>query len=546
MLKTVKRVNPVPEQKVIGFKEAFSIGVGGMIGGGIFAVLGLSVELSRGAAPLAFLLAGLIALTTAYSYARLSARYPSRGGTIEYLVRAFSPGVLSGGLNILLLMSYTVMIALYAYAFGSYASAVLGENPIVKHAMITAVIAIFVVVNAYGAVVSGKTEDLLVGFKLAVLFLVAGLGLMFVKWQRLAPSNWPDGITIVAGGMIIFLAYEGFELIANTAQDVENPSILPKVFFSAVAVVIFVYFMIALVTVGTLPFAEIVKERDYALAAVAEPVLGSSGFWLITLAALASTSSAINATLYGTARVSYMVAKYGQLPETLERRVWKQAYEGLVIVGILSAILANTASLESISIAGSGGFLIIFLSVNLAAYRLREMTGANPVITLSGITMTFLALSILVYRMATSSPQNLVILVLLVAGSFLTEALYRAATGRRLEKYVDSKLGRWEESIRNWDSWVNRAISRIAEKFGDAEIYLVGSVARGEAHRACDVDLLVVTSSVPEESEKRKLEREIKEELGRPHPLHIHFTSSDERDKALEKAGKCIKLRDPK
>lgn len=530
------------EQKKLGFREAFSIGVGGMIGGGIFAVLGLSVELSKGAAPLAFLLAGLVALTTAYSYARLSVRYPSRGGTIEYLVRAFGSGILSGGLNILLLSSYTVMIALYAYAFGSYASAMMAESIVIRHLLITAVIAVFVGVNAYGAVVSGKAEDLLVGFKLAVLLLVAGLGLMFVNWQRLAPSTWPDGITIVAGGMIIFLAYEGFELIANTAQDVENPSILPKAFFSAVVVVIFVYFMIALVTVGTLPFAEIVRERDYALAAVAKPVLGKSGFWLITLAALASTSSAINATLYGTARASYMVAKYGQLPEAMERRVWKQAYEGLILVGILSAILANTASLESISIAGSGGFLLIFLSVNLAAYRLREETGAKPAIVISGIILTFLALSILMYRMFVSSPQNLKVLAALVAGSFLTEVIYRSATGRRLERYIDSGLKRWEESIRNWETWVGKVANRIAEKFEDAEIYLVGSVGRGEIRKACDVDLLVITSNVPEKEERKKIEGKIMEELGKPHPLHIHFVSSEERDLALARAGKCRRI----
>ena len=97
-----------------------------MIGGGIFAVLGLSLELSGGGAPVAFLIAGLVALLTSYSYAKLSVRYPSEGGTVEYLVRAYGPGLLAGGLNMLLLASYVVMIALYAYAFGSYGAAMIG------------------------------------------------------------------------------------------------------------------------------------------------------------------------------------------------------------------------------------------------------------------------------------------------------------------------------------------------------------------------------------------------------------------------------------
>ncbi|WP_048093644.1 amino acid permease [Geoglobus acetivorans] len=526
----------------IGFREAFSIGVGGMIGGGIFAVLGLSVELSRGAAPLAFLLAGIVALTTAYSYAKLSVRYPSRGGTIEYLVKAYGTGVLSGGLNVLLLSSYVVMISLYAYAFGSYASSIFSESVVLKHIFITAVIAAFVLINAYGAVVSGEAEDLLVGFKLAVLLLVAGSGLMFMDWQRLSPAEWPDGITVVAGGMIIFLAYEGFELIANTAQDVENPKILPKVFFSAVLVVIFVYFMIALVTVGTLPLETIVRERDYALSAVAEPALGSLGFWLVTFAALASTGSAINATLYGTARASYMVAKYGQLPEAMERKVWKEAFEGLILVGLLSAVLANTASLESISIAGSGGFLIIFLAVNLAAYRLRRETGAHPAIAIAGVLLTSVALAVLLYRMAAYSPQNLEVLAALIAGSFMIEAGYRSVTGRTLGHYVDVLFKRWEENIRNWESWIDRAVGGIVQKFEDAEVYLVGSVARGELHRACDVDLLVITSRVPDAEERRRIEEDVRKELSRQHPLHIHFVSAEEKEEALRRAGKCRRM----
>lgn len=81
----------------IGYREAVSIGVGGMVGGGIFAVLGLAVQLARGGTPVAFAIAGLVALLTAYSYARLSVAYPSQGGTVSFLVRAFGTGIFSGG-----------------------------------------------------------------------------------------------------------------------------------------------------------------------------------------------------------------------------------------------------------------------------------------------------------------------------------------------------------------------------------------------------------------------------------------------------------------
>ncbi len=523
----------------IGFWEAFSIGVGGMIGGGIFAVLGLSVQLSHGGAPIAFLLAGLIALTTAYSYAKLSRRYPSEGGTIEFLVRAFGTGVLSGGLNVMLLASYVVMISLYSYAFGSYGASLIGSNPLLKHVFITLVIVVFTVVNALGAVVSGRAEDALVGFKLAVLILVVGAGMLFVDWGRLAPSNWPGPVSLIAGGMIIFLAYEGFELIANAGQDVEDPDVLPKAFYAAVLVVITVYVLVAIVTVGNLPYDVILRARDYALAMAAKPSLGQVGFVLVAAAALASTSSAINATLYGTARASYMVAKYGQLPKAVEKPLWKQAYEGLIMISLASLILANTADLEEISAAGSGGFLLIFLTVNLAALRLRKEAKANPVITGIGAVATAAALAILTYRMITIAPEKLVVFIVILIASFIIEYAYRKATGREIAEYVDHRLRQREENIKHWFEWVPKLIHHIKQEFRDAEVYLVGSIVRGEEHAAHDVDILVITENPPKTPEEEKeVEARIKERAGLTpqHPADIHFTHKHRKEESLKKA----------
>ena len=526
-------------RRKIGFWEAFSIGVGGMIGGGIFAVLGLSIQLSKSAAPIAFLLAGLIALATAYSYARLSVRYPSEGGTIEFIVRAYGTGLLSGTLNVLLLASYIVMISLYAYAFGSYSANMLAlDTTVAKHLMITLVIVVFTAINALGAVISGKTEDLLVAFKLAILLIVAGAGMAFVDVTRLSPSNWADPISVGAGGMIIFLAYEGFELIANTGNDVEDPSILPKAFYAAVLLVIAVYVMIAVVTVGNLPYDVIIKARDYALAVAAKPSLGEAGFWLITFAALASTSSAINATLYGTARASYMVAKYGQLPEAVEKPLWKQAYEGLLIISIISLILANTASLESISIAGSGGFLLIFLFVNIAALKLRDRVKLNPTIPAIGTVLTFTALVILIYRMVETDARDLMIFASLIVASFLIEASYRAITGRKIEEYLDVRLRKREENLKNWHKWIDGVISSIVDAFEDAEVYLVGSIARGDIKKAHDVDLLVLTNNPPAKDMEKHIARELKQKakLTPHHSVDIHFADKQRKNEALRRA----------
>lgn len=527
-------------RKKIGFWEAFSIGVGGMIGGGIFAVLGLSIQLSKSAAPIAFLSAGLIALTTAYSYAKLSVRYPSKGGTIEFLTRAFGTGLLSGSLNVLLLASYIVMISLYAYAFGSYGANVLGfMSPVMaKHLLTTLVIALFTAINALGAIISGKTEDILVAFKLIILGIVIGVGMAFVNIVNLSPANWANPLSVIAGGMIIFLAYEGFELIANTGGDVEDPSILPKAFYTAILLVIAVYVMIALVTVGNLPYATIIKARDYALAAAAEPFLGRAGFLLVTFAAIASTSSAINATLYGTARASYMVAKYGQLPEVVEKPLWKQAYEGLIIISLLSLLFANTASLESISTAGSGGFLLIFFSVNIAALKLRDRVKVKSMIPAAGATLTLTALIILVYRMAETDVRNLMVFACLIVASLLIEAAYRAITGRKIEEYLDIRLRRREENLKNWQRWIDSIVNSIVDAFVDAEVYLIGSIARGDIKKANDVDLLVLTTNPPLRDRRISITKELKQKakLTPQHSVDIHFANKQRKKEALRQA----------
>ncbi len=514
-----------------------------MIGGGIFAVLGLSLQLSDGAAPLAFALAGLIALLSSYSYAKLSSRYPSEGGTIEFLVQAYGDGLLSGGLNIMLLASYIVMIALYAHAFASYgASLVQSYYHLAYIALAIFVVSSLTIVNMLGAKTSGRVELALVSFKLGVLLFVSMVALGLVDWQRLSPSHYPPVTSIIAGGMIIFLAYEGFELVANAAMDVENTSVLRRALYSSVVVVILVYILIAIVAAGGLSPQEVQQARDYALAILVKPVLGMAGFALVVAAALASTGSAINATLYGTARMSYMVAKYGQAPRVLGKKVWRNAYEGLIIISILSLALALGASLEAISAAGSGGFMIIFSMVNLAAYRLRRQTGANPTITLTGTILAVAALTILILRMLQTAPDQLIVFAVLLIGSFALEYAYRRITGRRLPRYIDPRLEEREKLLHEYDRLLPRIAKIIKSLAKDAEVYLIGSHARGEYWKANDIDILVATDKELPRHRREVLQKLIETELKLPrhHPIHLHYTTKDAKQEYLKKGHKKI------
>ncbi len=272
----------------------------------------------------------------------------------------------------------------------------------------------------------GKAEMYIVAIKIALLLFFIAVGFQGVDTHRLAMSNWSPTLSLISGGMIIFVAYEGFELIANTAQDVKNMKVtLPRAFFASVVFVIILYILVAIVSVGNLPVAQIVKAKDYALAAAAKPFLGSAGFTLIAIAALLSTFSAINATLYGSARLSYVIAKEGELPEFLEDKVWNKPLEGLIITSILALLLANLGDLSSISMMGSAGFLIIFATVNAANYKKFDETNSHRWIPALGFLLCSVALIALIWQTIMTNPSHIWVLIGMLLLSFGIEFIYQ-------------------------------------------------------------------------------------------------------------------------
>ena len=423
------------EKEGLGYWEVMSIGIGGMVGGGSFAVLGLSVTLTGGGAPLAFLIAGVVALVTSFSYARLSVSYPSQGGTVAFLDQAFGPGLMTGTANILLWISYIVMLSIYSYAFGSYGASFFPSDsqPFWKHVLITASVLGITGLNLLNARLIGEAEDWIVLLKLLILSVFIGVGIWGIDTGKLAPATWSSPLHLIAGGMIIFLAYEGFELIANTAKDVRDaPRTLPRAFYSCVGFVILLYVLVAIVTVGSLPVDKIVDAQDYALAEAARPSLGQTGFVLIAIAAMLSTASAINATTYGAARLSYIIAKDGELPEALEKKIWGKPAEGLLITSGATVLIANLVNLSSLSMMGSAGFLVIFAAVNAANLVLTTDSGWNRMLSVAGIALCLGALGALVWQTAISSPGELWFLLAMVAAAFLIEATYRSVRGRTI------------------------------------------------------------------------------------------------------------------
>jgi amino acid transporter len=413
--------------KGLGLAALVSIGIGGMVGGGIFAVLGLTVQVAGAGAYLSFLVGGTVAALTGLSYARLSVVLRSRGGSAAFLDRAFGRRI-AGPLNLLLWLSYFVMLALYSVAFGAYLAALLGLDPngVWRRILGSAVIVGFAAFNLLGARAVGRAESVLVYFKVAVLLVFVVGGLFVVDTARIAPSELPSPGAIVYAGALIFLAYEGFELIANASEDARDPQqTLPRAYLIAIASVIVLYLLVALVAVGNLAPEAIASERDYVLAAAARPFLGAAGFKLIAVAAVVSTASAINATLYGTAKFTYLMARHGELPRQLAEPIWDRPIGGLLATTLGTLLIINTVDIQGISLMGSAGFLIVFAAVNLAAVRLVADTFVRVALALAGTVACAGCLAALIAYTTTHDPAQLGVLGGLLAAAAIGEGIVR-------------------------------------------------------------------------------------------------------------------------
>ena len=410
----------------IGLLSAISIGIGGMVGGGIFAVLGEAVSLAHGATPVAFLVAGIIAILTAYSYAKLSVKHQSRGGTVYFVDMAFGHNILSGSINFMLWLSYIVTISLYAVAFASYGVTFFdNKTDFISHTLICVAIIIPAIINIISASFVGKSESIIVAIKIILLIIIIVSGASYVDISKFDPSEYESSLSIISAGMIIFVAYEGFELIANASQNIKNPTVnLPRAYYYSVGIVIVLYILIAMVTVGTVDENSLLEAKDYALAIAAKPALGDIGFTLVAIAALLSTFSAINATIFGNARLGYIIAKDGMLPRLFEYSKGDIPIMGVALTVICSLLLANSIDLDEIAIIASAGFLLIFFIVNISAFRLREEIEANIVIVSLSSLLTLTALIILLIQTYSTNPKAIMIFLFFIISSYLFELFY--------------------------------------------------------------------------------------------------------------------------
>jgi amino acid transporter len=208
--------------------------------------------------------------------------------------------------------------------------------------------------------------------------------------------------------------------------------LLPKALYLSVIVVILIYIAVSVAVIGNLNVSAILAAKDYALAEAAKPFLGDFGFRLIAIGALFSTASAINATLFGAANVSYMIARDGELPRVFSWKLRKDASGGLFITAGLVILFILFFDLSGIAMMGSGAFLLIYACVHAAHLRVADETGGNKWIVVLAMVTCLVMLAVLCVYIYENSKPALITMIALIPACLIAEWAYRKSTGRTI------------------------------------------------------------------------------------------------------------------
>jgi len=419
-------------------RGAAFLGVGSMVGAGIFALLGEAGAVAGSAVWISFLIAGTVAALQGYAVAKLGATYPSSGGIVTFLIEGFGRGHVAAVTSWLLYFAAIIVTAMVSVSFGSYGSALFFDDSVTWSKVLTvAVVLLVAVVNIAGAKFIDRVQSLIVMVLLTVFAVFIVVTLFQLDPELLAPDTYPPTTDIVSSVALTFFAYLGFTVISFTGDDLPDPSRnLPRAMYLALGITTVLYVLIALGVFGTLTVDEVVANGETALAEAAKPALGQAGFAMMALAALLATSSSVNANIYAAAGSTAKLAETGTFPPVFGQAARVGGTRGLVISVILVLLLAALVDLTAIASLGSAVALAIFLVVSVAAFKLRRETGSRTSILVAAIVLTVVVLLVFAVQTLRNEPETfaaiLGILVLAVGLDLVWARLRnrRTAAGR--------------------------------------------------------------------------------------------------------------------
>ncbi len=410
---------PGTRQRTLGVRQAAFIGVGSMVGAGIFSLLGAAGDVAGAAVWLSFLVAGVVAGLQGYSFSKLGASFPSAGGLLEYVRRGYGDGHFTGIIAWLILATNAIVTGMVAISFGSYASGAWteGDTAWIK-VFAVLLIVVMAALNILGSQAVARVQTVVVVVVIGILTVFAISTLANAHAHYLAFSGYPPLKDIVSSVALTFFAFLGFGVITFTAKDLASPSRqLPRAMYLALGIATVIYIAVSLGVFGTLTVDEVIRSGGTALAVAAEPTLGRAGYWLMTVTALFATSGATNAGLFPATGLCENMVEARQFPPLLGRRLGGRAPFGLVLTAAAAIILAAGFNLDAVASIGSAIALLVFSLITIGHLRIRAETGAQAWLLLLGIATTAASLVVFVFTTLVHEHASIVTIAVILAMS---------------------------------------------------------------------------------------------------------------------------------
>ncbi len=427
------------KNKAFGIISTVMIGIGSMVGAGIFIIIGQAGAIAGNTVWISFIFGGITALLSGYSLAKLSLRYPSRGGIVEFLVQTYGEGVFSGSAGVLFYFSGLITIAAVAKSFGVYASTFMHHgDKFWINVYAVGIVCLFTFINLVGASIVAKSENIIVGIKLTILVVFAIAAVFNIDPKLLSVEDMPPMKDMLFAIGLTFFAYQGFSVITNTVEDMQNPK-KTMIYSMTIAIVLvaLLYILTSFAVLGNLPLPEVIKAKDYALAEAAKPIFGELGFKIMAATALLSTASAINASLYATTEIGYTMAKEGNLPKIYEYNIYN-SNEGLIVSTLLIIPMIIFFNLTEITTVATLSVLIVQGFTHIGHLIKIKQTEANIFIVILAILAIFSIVVLTLFYTYEHSPIVIYYLSFSFLGAFIAELLLRAIYKRIMSKQTQS------------------------------------------------------------------------------------------------------------
>ena len=414
----------------ISLGGAVAMGTGVMIGAGIFALTGQIAQLAGPLFPLAFIAGAVVTSFSAYSYIRMSNKWPSSGGIAMILQKCYGPGAIAGGAALLMALSMVIAESLVARTFATYVLRPLDieGGPLVP-ALAVAVIVFAFLVNMAGNRSVGLFSLIMAAIKIGgiALFGIAALWSSGFAFAAASETSQSYGLTgFIASTALAILAFKGFTTITNSGAEITEPNRnVGRAIMFSIRICVVVYLLVAYGVGSSLTIEEIISARDYSLAQAAQPALGQTGFILTVILAAVATASGVLASVFAVSRMLAMLTDMEMIPHSHFGMPGPIQRHTLVYTVVIAATLAVLFDLGRIASLGAFFYLVMDMIIHWGVFRYRRAdVGAFGIVLLTALALDAIVLAAFTVMKLQSDPMIVLYAAVGMIAVFAFERVY--------------------------------------------------------------------------------------------------------------------------